>query len=245
MNISTNFDANSEFFMLPFMGGVRLVAPENKGEDQQIKRVADVLAMPCNTYFLNAKSEIVNINEASAASGGFDSVTRALGASVFDLAIPYYDALRVINEDRAVLKSRKIVINELSVTGVHGEEMNYLTFKIPVFNDVHHVVGIAGCSIAIGHQPLAESLLNLSQSGLLAGCGSLQIDVGHQYKAIAGVHFTSRQKDIIYHLVRGRSASRIASILNLSRRTIEHHIENIKHILNAKSKSELIEILLN
>ena len=42
-------------------------------------------------------------------------------------------------------------------------------------------------------------------------------------------------------MIRGKTAKEIAVILNLSPRTIEHHIENIKIKTNSDSKSELID----
>lgn len=50
-----------------------------------------------------------------------------------------------------------------------------------------------------------------------------------------------RDKEILFHLVRGKTAKMIARILELSYRTIEHRLEKIKYKFGVSSKAELID----
>lgn len=52
---------------------------------------------------------------------------------------------------------------------------------------------------------------------------------------------TTRQQTCLFLLARGKTVKQIANILSISTRTVEEHIESIKHRLNCYSKSQVIE----
>ncbi len=54
-------------------------------------------------------------------------------------------------------------------------------------------------------------------------------------------HLSTRQAECLFFLLRGKSAKTIAKILELSIRTVEDHIDNIKNQFRCYKKSELIE----
>ena len=54
-----------------------------------------------------------------------------------------------------------------------------------------------------------------------------------------------RQHQCIELLIQGYSAKQIATQLNISHRTVEDHLNALKHKLKAKNKSELIFKFLN
>lgn len=53
---------------------------------------------------------------------------------------------------------------------------------------------------------------------------------------------SSRELDVLSYLSRGKTAKEIGMQLAISRRTVEHHIENIKIKTNCNSKAELISM---
>ncbi len=59
-----------------------------------------------------------------------------------------------------------------------------------------------------------------------------------------GVYFTLRESQTIYFLLRGNTIAEVAEVLDLSRRTIEFYLKNMKSKLNCHSKSELISRVL-
>jgi DNA-binding CsgD family transcriptional regulator len=58
-------------------------------------------------------------------------------------------------------------------------------------------------------------------------------------------NLSDRQLECLFLLMRGKTSKQIAAILELSPRTIETHIEDIKEKFNCQSKSELIEKAIN
>lgn len=59
---------------------------------------------------------------------------------------------------------------------------------------------------------------------------------------IAIKKLSKKKLECLYYLVRGKTAREIASILNISPRTVEHYLEDIKFKWGCCSKSSLIEL---
>jgi DNA-binding CsgD family transcriptional regulator len=59
----------------------------------------------------------------------------------------------------------------------------------------------------------------------------------------AGVYFSYREAQCMAHLLRGRTASKIAAAMRLSPRTIECYVKNMKAKLGCRTKFELIELV--
>lgn len=55
---------------------------------------------------------------------------------------------------------------------------------------------------------------------------------------------TTREKQCLLHLSKGLSARETADILNISRRTVEKHLDNVKLKFNCSKKVELMRLLM-
>lgn len=55
-----------------------------------------------------------------------------------------------------------------------------------------------------------------------------------------GVYLTKREAQIMFYFLHGMSTTKVATLLDLSRRTVEFYINNMKSKLNCQFKSELI-----
>lgn len=62
---------------------------------------------------------------------------------------------------------------------------------------------------------------------------------------IEELDITDRQLECLYFLLSGKNSAEIAETLQLSKRTIETHMENLKKKLNCKTKTSLIEFALH
>ena len=62
---------------------------------------------------------------------------------------------------------------------------------------------------------------------------------------VNGVQLSKRQCEVLFYLVRGKTAKSIGKKLNISQRTVEQHLENIKIKMNVYSKAALIEKMID
>ncbi len=63
----------------------------------------------------------------------------------------------------------------------------------------------------------------------------------HFYDKLEQGYLTKREMDYVILLFRGKSADETATILNLSRKTVENHLDNIKCKLNCWTKFQLVK----
>ena len=97
-----------------------------------------------------------------------------------------------------------------------------------------------GCTIVFGRQSLADSLLEIAQLGLLNFRGNASNNNIIPGSEINNIYLSKRETECLRHYVQGKTAKEISQIVNLSRRTVENYIYNIKIKLNVSTKAELI-----
>jgi DNA-binding CsgD family transcriptional regulator len=66
----------------------------------------------------------------------------------------------------------------------------------------------------------------------------------NSYKLDDKVSLSKREFECLFYLVQGRTMKEIARFMNLSFRTIEFHLNNVKRKLNCNKKSQVIDTLL-
>lgn len=55
-----------------------------------------------------------------------------------------------------------------------------------------------------------------------------------------GIYFTNRESEVMVQLLQGKTISAVAGTLQLSPRTVEFYVKNMKSKLGCRTKSELI-----
>lgn len=133
---------------------------------------------------------------------------------------------------------KKVKISEEDVVLSKGNISSpRLTIKLPWYNDENKVVGIFGCSIILGRDALADSLSTVSNLGLLHPPENPSNYIG---KEINNNYLSKREISCANLLLSGMTYKEIAIQLNLSYRTIETYIENLKQKLHCRNKTELV-----
>jgi DNA-binding CsgD family transcriptional regulator len=72
--------------------------------------------------------------------------------------------------------------------------------------------------------------------------GNKSYNLGTKY---GGVYFTQREAECMILLLQGKTISKIALALQLSPRTVEYYLQNMKKKVSCRTKSELIGLVLD
>jgi len=237
-----NIDVSSEMIVWRLGDGIVLTKPaqfQNK-KLPLIKTghtIASLLKLPFNVYFIRHDGTNICVNEIDAMTSGFDSVQGAIGRPCFNKFTRQSAAITTQN-DKKVMQLQKIKISEEEVVLSEGQiNRPTLSIKLPWYNQENEIVGIFGCSILLGQNPLAESLSLVKNLGVLNAPNMSFSRMGIEVKQ----HYLSkRQLDCAKLLLAGKSHKEIAAHLNLSTRTVEHYFFHIKEKLHCKNRTELI-----
>lgn len=192
--------------------------------------------MPFNIYIVDASSETRYANEMCADIIGYDSIKSALGKSIFDVT-SYESAIAVRNHDIQVMRQ-----NNATITEEELERDDYLqrclSFKYPLYKK-DEIVGVFGCSIFYERDTLTTALAQIVNMGLLDSAPASRLNTKLKKSLY---DFTKREEQCLYYSVRGKSAREIGVVLNLSRRTVEQYLENVKFKMGVRTRSEMLEI---
>lgn len=235
-------DPSAELIVTPYKSGVKFLAPANSDSIGSYS-LGSVMQLPCNFYLLNKNSECVMANKHMADSLELDSEKKILGKTVFDFC-DSEESLQVVKHDKQVIQLEKfLIVDEVRVDDVNRG--HFLSIKLPVYSDANAVIGVAGVSVLLGRQPLAESIGMFFEMGFVNLNNWIkQKKLVKNRSIINGVAITDRQLQIVNLVVRGLSAAKIGLETGLSKRTVEHYIEAIKIKLQVSSKAQLIQLAL-
>lgn len=245
-----SYDSHHELVVSPYKNGIKLLKPAVKNHShflqEKLTTVADVMQLPCNTYFLNYESKVMNANEETASTMYLDSTQETIGKSLADTPWPATSVACAHANDRMVMQNQ---------VGSYFEEIDYnntktpiqhLAIKLPWYDKNDKIFGVFGFAIVLGKQPLSESLAVITDMGFINPF-KMRMRSLQQFLALEAeqIYITPREADLIKLLIRGMRAPEIASQLKLSQRTIEHYTLSLKEKFHVTTKHELVERVLN
>jgi DNA-binding CsgD family transcriptional regulator len=232
-------DTSRELCVYRYGEGLKLIRPDRKIKHPSLfmqdtgYTIADMLALPCGVYFYNHQSRFQNINDRHAESCGFVSEREALGKTVLDTSIAKY-ARHLIHHNETIMAMGHMKLFDEEIIHHDGTYNQGISIKAPWYDDEDNMLGVIGCTIVSGKHSMASSLAKIAELHLLSPKAMPQLKR-------ANADLTKRETEVLYCLVKGKTAKKIGDILGISHRTVEQHIERIKAKMNVFSKSELIE----
>jgi DNA-binding CsgD family transcriptional regulator len=116
--------------------------------------------------------------------------------------------------------------------------------KSLLYGENNQKKGVYGRFLDVTHCPTFKMILGICvfDQNNLAVNSSTHNQVTYVVKdRFDEYNLSARESEIIFHLIRGRSAKEIAAVTNLSSRTVEKHLDRIKVKMQCYSKSQLIE----
>lgn len=229
-----NIDTSKNLQVLPYSQGVKLIRPTKNSATHT--SVGDLLALPFQVYFENTEQETIQSNEIYADINGFVSLEDSIGKKWFK---PFKEetVTPTLLNDKSVIEQDKYIIVEES--GFRKDEtlVHTLSIRMPWYGLDNTIAGLFGFSISLGKAPLAESLLQIAQMGLLPSASRVKKAIARD---INQVYLSKRQLDCAKLVLAGLTAKEIGNALNLSTRTVEGYVYAIKTKLACYNRSELI-----
>lgn len=244
MSTQSYFNISSEMFVYKWRNGVKLYSSTPKNDKKLNlgqftgQSVANILQLPINIYFMTTESKAQLLSDICMDNMGFSSMKDAFGKTMLEVS-PRENAMQVMMTDKVVINSQKPQITEDHVIRQDGVQLDFLSFKIPWYNTDNQVTGVFGCSILLGKQPLASSLEQITELGLLQP-ETLSRQLLNS-REIDGIYLTEKEVVLMHQIIRGKTAKEIAKMYGLSFRTIEQRLEYVKTKFGVATRGELIE----
>ncbi|MBI2786778.1 MAG: hypothetical protein HYX60_10965, partial [Legionella longbeachae] len=221
-------DFSLEFLLSPFKNGIQLVKPEGKNNYHahlavEPSPLTSILQLSFCIHFSDQTNRLISLNKYTADACGFISERTAIGKNL--LGVFNKASASLVNKHcDEVMATKQTKIYDEQVRRKDTIEQRCLSIKMPWYDDHEHLVGVFGCTIVEGIQPLAESLSIIASLGLL--------NVQHKTPCAPAIQLPKRQHDCLRLLVAGMTTKQIAFALSLSPRTIESYLIILKKKLN-------------
>lgn len=179
-------------------------------------------------YLKNCAGIYLNCNIHWAQNVCLSSVEDIVGKTDKDIFEDSNEVALINKNDQELLKTKTPSVFMENITLKNVQRCSMLTYKMPIKNRAGIIVGIIGTSINIEKNIDNAHLNNLPSAE------------NGQYNDKLNINISKRERQCLYHLVRGMTAKEIARILNLSPRTIEFYIENMKKKFSCVNRIDLI-----
>lgn len=179
----------------------------------------------------NCNSVVIKCNELFVEYAGVKSEDKILGNT--DCDFPWSEYADIYRAHELDVMSGKIYSIIFPLKNYSGEKLLFLHNKIPKFNEDGLICGVV-CH-AIG-------LINFDLDKLFQGLS--KISLGKRTCAY-GAELSKKQEEVLFYLIRGKSAKSIAKIMGISFRTVEDYIQIIKDKLRCNTKNELIDFAIS
>jgi len=234
-SIQRIFDSNEDLFVERYYGGIRLVQSDSR-DDPVKNSLSNLFHLSIPMVFMDEKSRFVTGNHEMVNLVGGISAQDIIDKNAKDFWTRDASTQFLANDQR-VLHTESLQIFEETGTRLDDFHLQSLSLKCPWYYQ-DKIAGVFICSLPVDSGSLdrfAQNLSELISIGLLSPSQNMPFSIRNK------IHLTPRENDVLHYLTQGYTAKGIALILNISRRTVEHNIENIKSKTNCHSKSELIQ----
>ncbi|MBA2657783.1 MAG: PAS and helix-turn-helix domain-containing protein [Tatlockia sp.] len=226
---------NSDILISSTNAGILL---SNKQGSQTLN---DLFALPFNIFISKPNHEIANLNDQCLRNLDYLSRHDAVGATFEKKINNKSQILKIYENDNQVIRNKQFCVFEEIGDLNNGIHLHTLTFKFPLFNDNKQLLGLIGCAIILQDRSFSEVAADFS---IISNQLLLDKPIAKTEKASSSTnipYFSPREIDILRLLIQGKTAKETAKILNLSHRTVEYYLQNIKIKANVENKSQLIE----
>jgi DNA-binding CsgD family transcriptional regulator len=242
----------NELLICPYQNGIQIKPVPDTFNSSHFQKESylhlnQLLNLPFLIYFYNCENKFELVNETTVSINGFNSIQETIGKKM-SLVTSKEFAEGLHSNNHLVLSQQSTHFFDEEILHNDGHHIYGFSIKSPWYIE-STLMGVFGISIPINNpsiECIERSLSCVIQTNFTK---LVQKDNGlNQFikkNRIGDVYFTSQQINVMRYLIRGNTAKVIAKKLNISPRTVEMHINNIKIKLGVKSKSELIDKIID
>jgi DNA-binding CsgD family transcriptional regulator len=146
----------------------------------------------------------------------------------------YFESIHKV--DKQVLAGKNFVFIEQS-KDTAGNRILLYAKKCPLFDNKKNIIGLEGkLKVVTGNYLLQIITLITTDEKRFGKNNSSQYLVKNSFE-----NLSERESECLFYLIRNRGLKTIGKLLNISPRTVETHINNIKKKVNCYTTSQLIE----
>ena len=197
-------------------------------------------------YFLlkDLNSVYVAGNRATAKLFGFNKCKQLAGITDYDIKCEAANhASLFIKQDETLKKTG----NNIQVLDIHtyaNKEIKVLLINKSLLKEKNGKIALINCyCVELTNQFISSIAYKLTKDKSFESKHNLIKESKHYYlnQKYGDLKLSKRQSQCMFYLLRGKTASMIAILLNLSTRTVESYIEEIKYKMGCNSKTQIIE----
>ncbi len=215
-------------------------------ENNNLANFEDLIQqLPVPVALLDLNSRINCSNDYSAKIFGYQKKSQLIGIGAPQMRCPAVKfADTFINQDRQVIATGAgLTILDIH-TYAHDMHKQLLTNKIPYIKN-GEIVGTTYYATEIHSKTLSQLCSTLITSDKQYYHKKKGTDRSYIFGTILGEKTLSkREKDCVFYLLRGKTAKETSKSMDISFRTVETHIQNIKNKLGCDNRSDIIEYAL-
>lgn len=191
---------------------------------------------PWSQFFLvkNAQSQAVTVSTSFSKHAGYHNPIDYLGATSYDLKCPAVNLAGTFTaQDQDILK--KHVFKPFLLIATYSNRELDLYFMTKEHVSAHMVCNVRKMKSGLINNEL-RSRINALPSNYKSQINTCY-EIVNQF-----LDLSDRESEVMHFLLQGKSSGTIAEILHLSKRTVQHYIENIKTKLDCNTTQQLIEL---
>jgi len=191
-------------------------------------------------YWKNEQSIHYGCNDRMAEITGFKA-TEIAGTTAYEFMQSEEADIIVANDQQVLKKQVMQSFIEVCCFRTQKEAFTELSIKTVLRNSAHQIKGTFGISLILNDPYLLESANSLKKINFLGKDSMPLLFLPTKYQA----ELTPKERQCVYHLVKGKTVKEIANALKISGRTVETHLTQIKQKLGCYTRAQIIDKVFN
>lgn len=235
--MNTRIDMSHELTLHRHHHGVQLRRPTYHDTELTL---GDISQKRISVFFKDQNHVLLNANNHQLECINMLSLKDIVGKKFIDVIDDTRLNRTIENNNNHVMKTQKTLFFHENI------ETNQLctkaiSIKMPLYGMNNEVLGIFGFAY-ITETPCAPSSPLAFSETLNQFFDATQTTPECEQRPTL---YSTRETDLIHFILRGKTIQESAHLMDISARTAEHYFANIKHKAGVKTRSALVDVLIN